>query len=152
MSTVICVDAIVLRKSNNSGEILSQDEVLLLHRKNTGFMDDTFCLPGGKPLENEQPKSALQRELQEELGITVELSAIEFAHMLYIVREPKNYLCLFFLINSWSGNIINKESEKHDYLVWSKLDNLPQTLMSGHKQALMALSSASKYSELTIET
>lgn len=150
MSTVICVDAILLKKTD-SRKLLSQDEVLLLHRKNTGFMDNAFCLPGGKPLENEQPKAALTRELYEELGITVELSEIEFAHTLYIVRRPQNYMCLFFFVNSWSGDIVNKESEKHDYLIWSKLGDLPKNLMSGHKQALLELLEGNCYSELMIE-
>jgi len=59
-----------------------KDERLLLVRVRA---NEHWYLPGGKIEADESPESALERELNEELGIVVERSSIRY---LYTVRGP----------------------------------------------------------------
>ena len=71
--------------------------------------------PGGKLKEHETPEQALVRELQEELGITVnadDLEPLTFASHSY---EDFHLLMPVYLCREWQGDIVAKE---HSGINW----------------------------------
>lgn len=59
-------------------------EILLLHRNKNGVQQ--WELPGGKLESNEDPQPAAIRELQEELGVTVDIRA-HLGEAMFIEKE-----------------------------------------------------------------
>ncbi len=143
---IVYVDALVIKKKPDS----KSNQILLLERKSTGFMDNTYCLPGGKPQEHESLQNAIRRELEEEINIVVDPQHITFAHVMHIRRLPQDCIAFFFVITSWQGDPINKEITKHPRLDWFFSDQLPSSLMSGHRQAIGYISQGITHSELTL--
>jgi len=75
--------------------------------------------PGGKIEEGENSESALKRELFEELNIEVN----DMKYFDSVVHEYELFRANieFFLINEWSGKLLNKEGQN---LRWTKLKDL----------------------------
>lgn len=72
-------------------------QVLLLRRKNTGYMDGMWDFAGSGHVEEiETAMQAAARECKEELGITVKQSDIRFAHLSHRVglNGARTYLIL----------------------------------------------------------
>ena len=56
--------------------IIQRDEKYFVARRKTGkHLEGFWEFPGGKIEEGESPENSLQRELQEEFGVTVEVGA-----------------------------------------------------------------------------
>ena len=54
--------------------LLEEDNnILLMKRKNTGYEDGKYCLPGGHVEAHEEIRKALIREIKEEIGIDVDI-------------------------------------------------------------------------------
>ena len=59
--------------------LLEKDnKILLMKRKNTGYEDGKYCLPGGHVEAHEEIRKALIREAKEEIGIDINMQDIEF--------------------------------------------------------------------------
>jgi len=72
--------------------------------------------PGGKLAEGETPEGALKRELNEELGIVIELSDLEKFETFYApaARQEEKYLQMdVFFVHRWDGAVqANSEIEE----------------------------------------
>ncbi|MFN7666746.1 MAG: (deoxy)nucleoside triphosphate pyrophosphohydrolase [bacterium] len=82
--------------------------------------------PGGKIHEGESPRSGLARELNEELGITVDpedLKPLTFIEHTY--QQEGNILMLAYRCHQWSGTPAGLEGQA---LMWLHLSEL-----AGHK-------------------
>lgn len=107
--------------------IENSDKKILVenHKKLAGL-----SLPGGKCERGEDPKYAIIRELKEELGITVtDLTLIDikmYKDIPYpkITGETANFNEYLFEINSFTGEITNKEPMKHPELLWLSKEEL----------------------------
>ena len=108
--------------------------VLLTYRENTGFADHMWCLPSGKVESFESPKQAIIREAKEEINVDVNP---EFSSVIS-VKEPNieapgklwQSLAFFFKCNSWEGEILNNEPEKHGRVEFFPLDDLPHDMIA----------------------
>ena len=99
---------------------MNHDKSILLAQRSA---EKSFPLqwefPGGKIDEGENSESALRRELFEELNIEVDKMKLfdSVIHEYELFRANIE----FFLVNEWSGNLLNKEGQN---LHWKKLNNL----------------------------
>lgn len=111
MITVVC------------GVLEKNGKVLAFQRKSSHGVEGKWEFPGGKVEPGEELKDALQRELQEELNISVEvgekLGMVEW-------RYPDLDICLHaFRISKWSGEItLNEHAQMSEISVdqWEIID------------------------------
>lgn len=112
--------------------------VLLARRTNTGYCDGMLHASAAGHLEaGESVRSAAVRESAEELGILIEASDLEFAHMVDS-SEQEGRLQIFFVCRTWSGMPRLAEPDKHTELVWVPAHDLPHDVVPYCAQAVRA--------------
>jgi ADP-ribose pyrophosphatase YjhB (NUDIX family) len=123
-----------------------KQEICLLRRFNTGYMDGTYTVPAGHLEEGESLKQGTHREGLEEIGINITKSKL--VHTAY--RERRNdriYIDVFFEVLEYIGEVSNTEPDKCDEIVWVSKENLPSAMASSLRYALEAIFNGDIYSE-----
>jgi 8-oxo-dGTP diphosphatase len=87
--------------------IMRGDELLICQRTQHQPLALKWEFPGGKIERGEQPRDALRRELDEELGIKAEVGD-EVARILHTYRNGNAVELRFFLVNEFQGELENK--------------------------------------------
>jgi len=80
--------------------------ILICQRTQHQTMPFKWEFPGGKIETGEQPRDALRRELDEELGIGATIGN-EVACLEYAYSEDNTVELRFFLVRDWEGQIDN---------------------------------------------
>ena len=127
----VVVHVLLLRASANAAE-----EVFLLRRANTGFMDGYYALPGGHQQGGESVSQAARRECQEETGVVVaDLTAVCVMPYLSGDHQGLNFL---FEAHAWQGEPALCEATLFDACRWWATDDLPQPHAAWLPDALVA--------------
>lgn len=80
------------------------DGRVLLQRRSPGrAMAGLWEFPGGKVEPDERPEAALVRELEEELGIEVDVAALSPAAFASADNGGRHMLLLLYLCREWRG-------------------------------------------------
>ncbi|KWX79348.1 NUDIX hydrolase [Paenibacillus riograndensis] len=116
--------------------LLSDQQILLLRRCNTGHDDGFYGLPSGRLDGGEQLDEAAARELQEECGAAVHLKDLKMLGVMHIKTTDDERVDFFFTANRWQGEIVNAEPDKCDDLRWFPINHLPGNMIPFVKQAL----------------
>jgi mutator protein MutT len=119
---------IILKNFNN--------QILLIKRSNTGWMDGFYSLPAGGLEEGEPINFAALRELEEEVAVKVDPKTLKIAHIIHSNINDERWLGYFFITDSWTGEPIVNEPEKHSEIKWVNLSELPENIIPYVKQAL----------------
>ncbi|WP_315851135.1 NUDIX domain-containing protein [Yersinia massiliensis] len=72
--------------------LLKGDELCMLRRSNTGWMDGCFSLPAGGLEKGETLSTAAARELKEETGVDAIPSELALAHTMHVWTENRSCL------------------------------------------------------------
>lgn len=126
---------------------IKEDKVLLVFQKNTKVNNNMYGLIGGLVEKGESARDAAIRESEEEIGIKIKKEDMKLVHCLSSIENEKETMGLYFLINKWEDEPINKEIIKHDHIKWFPLNNLPQNLIERNRQALEMMKANVNYSE-----
>jgi 8-oxo-dGTP diphosphatase len=116
--------------------IVKDDKVLLGRRSNTGWMDGKLCAPGGHIEQGESPTTAIIREIEEELGITVLAEDLEFLCIAARNSPPVEYASYEFVIRDKGYEVTNNEPELCSELVWADMHNLPSDVIDDFRQII----------------
>lgn len=111
------------------------DQVLLLRRHNTGYMDGSYSVMAGHLDGNEEVVAAAVREAQEESGIQIQPEDVKVVAVMHR-RASDERVDFFVECTRWSGDIVNRESGKCDDLSWFNLDRLPENTIPYVRRAL----------------
>lgn len=115
--------------------VQNEEKILLLKRKNTGYEDGKYCLPGGHLEKNEEIRSAIIREAKEEIGIDIRKKDLELYKILNRkIEGGGEYIDFIFKISSWNGEIKNKEIDKCEELIWRNKKDLPENTLGFVKE------------------
>jgi 8-oxo-dGTP diphosphatase len=103
----------------------TQGRVLLAERPAGKSMAGLWEFPGGKVESGETPEAALVRELQEELGVTVNIEKcfpLTFASHTY---EKFHLLMPLYGCTDWKGEFSSKEGQRFEWVDAEKLPRVP---------------------------
>lgn len=126
---------------------MQADEVLLLKRANTGYMDGFFSLPAGHVDGGEAIETAMKREIREEVGIQI-IEPLEPTLVMHrLVSPDEERIDYFFVIKTWQGKIFNAEKEKCSSLEWHKCATLPDNTIPYIKFALARVLEGKHFTE-----
>jgi 8-oxo-dGTP diphosphatase len=101
--------------------IVREGKILVCQRTRHQTMPLKWEFPGGKIEEGEQPRDALFRELDEELGIKAEIGE-EVERMQHVYPNGAAVELRFFVVQSYEGELENKIFKD---LQWSVRSQLP---------------------------
>ena len=96
-------------------------KILIASRPKTKEFSDFFEFPGGKVDKDECLIETLDREMFEELGISLDFSKIYYLNNYRILKQ--NISLHFFLCLRWFGRIKNKEKQTLKWIFPKELDN-----------------------------
>ena len=124
-----------LRINVVAGIIINQNKILIGKRKDKDIGGGKWEFPGGKIEVGETNSEALERELYEELGISVKIGKelMNYEHMF----KTTIYNITFMEIIDYEGEICNNA---HSEIKWVKFSNLPQyDFISGDDRFIQSL-------------
>lgn len=127
------------------------DQVALLHRQNTNWMNGHWGVVGGKVDVGESAIHAAMREAKEEVGVNVNLGTNDVSAVLYRTANDRDDLSpwvdVIFEITAWEGELHNAEPDSHSEMKWFSRDELPENLTPFTKKYLSMLDDGIKYDE-----
>jgi ADP-ribose pyrophosphatase YjhB (NUDIX family) len=105
--------------------LFREEQILLLRRFQTGYMDGYFSVPVGHLDGDETVRKAGVREAREEIGVRIDPGDMNFAGVFHR-REDEERVDFFFHVRAWMGEPFNVEPEKCDQLLWADPNTLPK--------------------------
>ena len=102
--------------------ILRNGKVLICQRTKHQPMPLKWEFPGGKIEEGEQPRDAMRRELEEELGILAHVGA-EVARVRHSYKNGGTVELRFFAVSGFDGEIENRIFRD---VRWVEREKLPE--------------------------
>lgn len=115
-----------------------QNEILLLKRATTGWMDNHFSLPAGRLENGEELHIAAAREAYEEVGVTIDPKHLHLQHTLHSNTHGNTWIGFFFETSTWEGTPEVREPHKHSEIRWTSIDTLPKNTIPYVSQALLS--------------
>lgn len=115
--------------------LVQKGKILLLKRMNTGYEDGNYSVVAGHIDGNEEVKTAMIREAEEEAGITIwpdQLKVVGVMHR----KSTEERIDFFLAAEEWTGEIKNLEPDKCEELQWFDLEQLPANVIPYVKQAI----------------
>jgi len=103
--------------------MLIRDGMLLAEKRKLTktVVPGAVALPGGHLEAGEQPEEAVQRELEEELGI----APVEVRYVCTLLHRSQEFRKLhYFVVTQWEGNIRNREAASLMWLPFTALQEL----------------------------
>jgi 8-oxo-dGTP diphosphatase len=102
--------------------IVKDEKILVCQRTRYQTMPLKWEFPGGKIEEGEQPRDALRRELEEELGIDAQIGE-EVSRIRHDYKNGGSVELRFYVVHNYKGEIENKIFRD---LRWAARPELPE--------------------------
>lgn len=114
---------------------LRDNQILLIRRFRTGYMDGYYSVPAGHLDRGEAVRMAAVREAHEEVGVQIDPANIRFASVFHRL-EGDERVDFFVHIRQWSGEPFNAEPGKCDNILWADVDALPENTIPYVRRAI----------------
>jgi 8-oxo-dGTP diphosphatase len=108
------------------------NQILLLRRANTTYMDGMWSVPAGHMDGWEFARDAIIREISEEVWIVLNPSQLLRPIQLFRITANNNgseRFEVFFPVAQRDGELTNNEPHKCDALEWFEMNNLPDNII-----------------------
>lgn len=109
--------------------LVNEDQILLLKRATTGWMDGYFSIPAGSLDAGEEILPAAIREAKEEVGVDVKEEDIKLANVQHCKMGEDTWINFFYVANVWEGEPKVCEPHKHSEVKWVKISELPKEMI-----------------------
>ena len=119
--------------------LVCEGRVLLGHRSpDRRWYPDVWDVLGGHVDNGESPQQALARELDEEVGITIDVDLGEpVAHIVDPAGQGGGLDITIWVVTSWHGEIVNRAPDEHDELRWFIRHELPGLKLAHRRLPLL---------------
>ena len=117
---MIVVDLMLTRENNG------KNEILLALRKNTGYNDGEYELPGGHVEAKEDLLDTMIREAKEELNIELKREDLKIEHILHHYKG--NRIKFIISAKKYEGTLQVGEPDKCEKIEWFDINNLPENI------------------------
>lgn len=139
-SSKLVTDLMLTRENNG------KKEVLLALRKNTGYRDGEYELPGGHVDTGEDLMQAMVREAKEELLIDIKEADLKIAHILH--HYTGDHVNFILTTNVYEGIQSIGEPDKCEKLEWFDINELPTNITNKVKKSIEEINLNIFYSSL----
>lgn len=136
----ICVDLMISR------DLGQGKEILLMKRKNTGFNDGEYELPGGHLEANEDLFEAMIREAKEELMLNINRKSLKIATLMH--HYTGNRLNVIFKLDGKNLNPQIGEPNKCESLDWFNIQQLPNNITSKMRAIINNVAAGTLYERM----
>ncbi|MFD9964906.1 NUDIX domain-containing protein [Amycolatopsis sp. NPDC058986] len=114
--------------------LVRQGKSLLMRRAGSGYADGLLGLPAGHVDLGETPSASAVREVDEELGITLDPATLRPGGTMFrLSQEPR--VDIFYVADAWTGTPQIREPHKCTELVWANPERLPDDALEFIGQA-----------------
>lgn len=155
------VSPVILKRKEKLGIIASvflilkkNNEIFLMRRANTGYEDGCYSLISGHLERMESLAEAMVREAREETGIDINICNLKLVHVgnrtKVSPKQDQERIDFYFMVDQWSGEPENIESNKCDDMRWFPLDDLPSNMIKFVRLAISKSLHGEHYSEFEI--
>lgn len=127
--------------------VRNENQVLMILRSNTGWMDGYWSLPAGAMDGGEIASHAAARELLEEASLTVKPSELRLIHTQHNFTHGNEWIGLYFEALAVDGEPKLGEPHRHGDLRWIDLRYLPQNVVPYVRDALGRMSDCESFSD-----
>lgn len=136
----IVADLLMTKQENG------KKQILLSKRKNTGYKDGEYELPGGHLEENEDLYEAMIREAKEELGISLNRENLKIVYIMHHYTGKR----MNFILETEKSNLEPRimEVDKCEELKWVEINNLPENTMEKVKIIISYIEKGELYSRM----
>jgi len=114
---------------------LRENQILLIRRYQTGYMDGHYSVPAGHLDGGETVRMAGVREVREEVGVWIDPADLCFAGVFHRFEEEER-VDFFVYVQAWDGEPVNAEPGKCDDIRWTAMDDLPENTIPYVRQAI----------------
>lgn len=136
----LVTDLMLTREKNG------KKEILLSLRKNTGYRDGEYELPGGHVDAGEDLMHSMVREAKEELLIDIKEEDLKIIHILHhYTGDRVNFI---LTTDVYEGIPSIGEPDQCQKLEWFSIDDLPKNTMKKIKKSIEKINSNIFYSSL----
>lgn len=116
--------------------LIKEDQILLLKRATTGWMDGFFSIPAGSLDAGEEILSAAIREAKEEVGVDVKEEDVTLANVQHCKMGEDTWINFFYKTRVWEGEPKVCETHKHSEVKWVKISELPKDIIPYVKKGI----------------
>lgn len=128
--------------------IFRRGESILLARRLGGWGSGLLCPPGGHVEPGESFFAAAIREVCEEVGIQLDVKKLIPYHIMHRKNtEGQERIDMYFVVENWQGEPVNKEPHKCSELLWVSQNHLPVDCVPIFKQGFELGMKGVMYSE-----
>lgn len=114
-----------------------QGKVLFLKRHPEKPQGNTWCIPGGKKEEGENPRMTVIREIREEVGLNIDDDNLEMLEKMYMRLPHVEYVYHMFFKSFSTFPTIDLALDEHLELKWVSIEEaLELPLIAGGIEAL----------------
>jgi len=124
--------------------LLSDDEVLLGRRANTGYGDGAYEPPSGRLAERETLVEAAARIAAAQVGITLDPTRISLAHVMHDVSGAGR-MAFFLTADAWVGEPGTAAFSYSDF-GWFPLCELPANMIDRARVAVRNFAAGARFS------
>lgn len=118
--------------------IIQKDDKVLMGKRGKVFGEGSWAFSGGHLEIGETVEDCARRELKEEVGIVP--TKLKLLGIINDIRnipgQTKHYIRFIFLIEDFSGEIMNKEPDKCEGWEWFSQNSLPEPIFVGHQKTI----------------
>jgi ADP-ribose pyrophosphatase YjhB (NUDIX family) len=124
--------------------LLSDDEVLLGRRANTGYGDGAYEPPSGRLAERETLVEAAARVAAAQVGIALDPTRVSLAHVMHDVSGAGR-MAFFLTADAWAGEPVTAANSYSDF-GWFPLCQLPANMIDRARVAVRNFAAGGRFS------